>query len=102
MALLSLPLHGIRSPSIVTNYFGFVSFRNAVENRKFAFIKHIHDEAKLTTNKLKKGYYYMASNSQAKWSNLIGWFSVGILQYGPLPWKRTVSVFLFSPPGSAR
>ena len=26
--------------------------------------------------------------SQAKWITLTGWFSAGILQYGPLPWKR--------------
>ena len=38
-------------------------------------------------------HHYMASNSQAKWSTLIGWFLVGILQCGPLPWKRSVCVF---------
>ena len=37
--------------------------------------------------------YYMASDSQTKWSDLIGWLLVGISQYGPLPWKRSVSVF---------
>ena len=26
-------------------------------------------------------HYYMASDSQAKWSTLIGWFSDGNLQY---------------------
>ena len=26
-------------------------------------------------------------------STLIGWFSVGILQYGALPWKQSVSLF---------
>ena len=41
--------------------------------------------------------YYIASNSQAKWNTLIDWFSVWILQYGPLPWKRPVSIFLLSP-----
>ena len=39
----------------------------------------------------------MTSNSQAKWSSLIGWFSVRILHYGPLPWKRSASVFVLSP-----
>ena len=38
----------------------------------------------------------MASNSKAKWSNLIGWVSVGILQYEPLPWKRSVPYFSLS------
>ena len=32
---------------------------------------------------------------------MIGWLSVGILQYGPLPWKRSVSVF-FSLPGNTK
>ena len=39
----------------------------------------------------------MESKSQAKWSTLTGWFSVGILQHGPLPWKRSLSVFFLSP-----
>ena len=39
----------------------------------------------------------MASNSQAKWSIMIGWFSVGISRYGRLPWRRSVSVFFLSP-----
>ena len=42
----------------------------------------------------------MTTNSQAKWNTLIGWFSVGILQYEPLPRKRSVSVF-FSLPGNS-
>lgn len=37
----------------------------------------------------------MASNSQAKWSTLIAWFLVGILQYRPLPWK-TVCFCIFT------
>ena len=45
-------------------------------------------------------FYWMASNSQAIWSTLVGGFLVGILQYGPLPWKRLVSVF-FSLPGNS-
>ena len=32
-----------------------------------------------------------------KWSTLIGWFWVWILQYGPLPWKQSVS-YVFSLP----
>ena len=38
--------------------------------------------------------YYMASDSQTKWSDLTGWLLVGISQYGPLPWKQSVSIFL--------
>ena len=30
---------------------------------------------------------------KAKSSSLIGYSSVGILQYGPLPWKRSVWIF---------
>ena len=41
--------------------------------------------------------YYIASNSRAKWRSLIGWLSVGILQYGPLPRKQPISVFFPSP-----
>ena len=40
-------------------------------------------------------YYYIAINSQAKWSTLVGWFLVGILHYpgnGPM-----VSGFFLSP-----
>ena len=39
----------------------------------------------------------MSSNSQAIWSTLIGWILVGILQYGPLTWKRPVSELFLSP-----
>ena len=39
----------------------------------------------------------MASNSQSKRRTLIGWFSVGILQYGTLPWERPLSVFFPCP-----
>ena len=45
-------------------------------------------------------FYYMAISSRAKRSSLIGWFSVGILQHGPLPWKRSVPVF-FPLPGNS-
>ena len=38
----------------------------------------------------------MASNSQAKWGTLIDLFSVGILQYRPLPWKQSIPFFSFS------
>ena len=41
--------------------------------------------------------YIMASVCQAKYSTLIGYFLVGILQYGPLPWKWSVSVFFLFP-----
>ena len=39
----------------------------------------------------------MASNSSAILGVLIGYFLVGILQYGPLPWKRSVCVFFLVP-----
>ena len=40
-------------------------------------------------------HYYIANNSQVKWSNLIGWFSVSMLQYGPSPCKQSVSLLFF-------
>ena len=45
---------------------------------------------------VKEVYYGIcASISQAKRSKLIGRFLVGILQYGPLPWKQSISVLIF-------
>ena len=41
-------------------------------------------------------YLLYGKGFAAKWSTLIGWFWVGILQYGPLPWKRFVSTIIFS------
>ena len=39
---------------------------------------------------------------QSKSSVLIGWFSVGILQYGPLLWKRSFLDIFFRAPAPAK
>ena len=56
----------------------------------------------LSINTLNINYRYIASNSQAKWSTLVGWILVGILQQGPLPWKRSDGFWIFLSPKQFR
>ena len=56
----------------------------------------------LSINILNINYRYIASNSQAKWSTLVGCILVGILQKGPLPWKRSDGFWTFLSPKEFR
>ena len=52
----------------------------------------------LSINILNINYRHIESNSQAKWSTLVDWILVGILQQAPLPWKRSDGFWIFLSP----
>ena len=56
----------------------------------------------LSINILNINYRHIESNSQAKWSTLVDWILVGILQQGPLPWKRSDGFWIFLSPKEFR